>query len=360
MVNEYDKSNPLKPEQIPNSFRTLLKWNCSKCGKKWRASPIVRLNPRNKKQKYRNCPKCRFKVSSKELLLTYLKKTGSLKDKYPELLKEWDYKKNKIKPENISPHSNRIVWWICKKNHSWKASVYNRTKREGTGCPTCNNFKTSRAEIRVYAELSHIIRNIKWSYYLDKRQLDIYLMDHKLGIEVDGHYHIGREQKDRDKNIFFGKKGIEIIRLRDKKLKTKISENDYFVDTGKIQVGDLHKIYRILIKKNILFLDEKEKIKKSLNRKSFFNDKEHNRICSFLPGPPPEKSLEKLYPKVALQWDYKKNFPLQPSMFLPFSEVKVWWICCICNKSHKAMIKSKSRGHLCRACGYKKRAKKLS
>ena len=57
-----------------------------------------------------------------------------------DLLKEWDHKKNsklKIIPNNISYGSAKKVYWICKRGHSYRESVYNRL--HGRGCPYCSN-----------------------------------------------------------------------------------------------------------------------------------------------------------------------------------------------------------------------------
>lgn len=56
----------------------------------------------------------------------------------PELLAEWDYKKNKIDPIHVSPGSRKKVWWICSKGHSWEATISNRCKLK-RGCPVCAN-----------------------------------------------------------------------------------------------------------------------------------------------------------------------------------------------------------------------------
>lgn len=352
LVNEYDKSNLLKPNQIPNNSRELLKWICSKCGHKWKAALRIRLRPSNKNQKYRNCIKCGYKASGKNITATLLKKGGSLKEKNHKILKEWDFKKNIIKPEEISPYSSKKIWWVCDKGHSWQARPAGRLA--GTNCPECNNFKTSRAEIRVYSELVDIIDDVKWSYYLKKRQLDIYLPNQKIAFEVDGHYHFKKDKLDRKKNNFFRKKGIKIIRLRDKMLKSKLSSLDFFVDTSEIKNNDLQKIYKILLNTNLLSDKEKIKVKKKVVKKEFFNDKEFRRICSFLPGPPPEKSFELLHPKISLEWDYKGNFPLQPSMFTPGSKQKAKWLCSSCGRSFSQKIQSRSKGQGCKPCGNKR------
>jgi hypothetical protein len=63
-------------------------------------------------------------------------------DKYPDLLKEWDYNLNKgLDPTTIPPSSNKKVSWICLKNsdHIWQTSIAHRTA--GTKCPYCSNQK---------------------------------------------------------------------------------------------------------------------------------------------------------------------------------------------------------------------------
>ena len=57
----------------------------------------------------------------------------------PELQKFWDYEKNHpLTPEHFTAGSNRKVYWICRKGHSYKKIVYDRAK--AVGCPIC--YKT--------------------------------------------------------------------------------------------------------------------------------------------------------------------------------------------------------------------------
>jgi hypothetical protein len=53
------------------------------------------------------------------------------------LASEWDYSKNDLPILGITSGSNRKVWWICAKNHSWKASIASRILN-GSGCPMCS------------------------------------------------------------------------------------------------------------------------------------------------------------------------------------------------------------------------------
>ena len=59
---------------------------------------------------------------------------------YPELLEEWDYKKNTKLPSEYTPSSGKSVWWICSIcEHNWKAKIDNRIKPRG--CPNCAGKK---------------------------------------------------------------------------------------------------------------------------------------------------------------------------------------------------------------------------
>lgn len=54
----------------------------------------------------------------------------------PNLVKEWNFKKNaKLLPEHVTANSAKKVWWICEKGHEYQATIANRSK--GNGCPYC-------------------------------------------------------------------------------------------------------------------------------------------------------------------------------------------------------------------------------
>ena len=88
-------------------------------------------------------------------------KSNSLRAKHPELLEEWDYKKNgDLNPENINAGSNCKVWWKCKYGHSWSAIVSSRSK--GNGCPTCSGQKV----LTGFNDLASLYPNLtkEWDY----------------------------------------------------------------------------------------------------------------------------------------------------------------------------------------------------
>jgi len=59
-------------------------------------------------------------------------------EKYKHLLKEWDYSKNKLTPEQVTVGSSKEVHWICPKGHSYPAKIQKRTLN-GHNCPVCCN-----------------------------------------------------------------------------------------------------------------------------------------------------------------------------------------------------------------------------
>ena len=62
----------------------------------------------------------------------------SLEETNPELVKEWDYDKNTLLPNDITRSYNKDVWWKCELGHSWKAKVTARSRKNPTGCPYCS------------------------------------------------------------------------------------------------------------------------------------------------------------------------------------------------------------------------------
>ena len=46
---------------------------------------------------------------------------------------EWDYERNApLTPKDVTPNSNKVVWWKCKEGHVFKNSHYNEVQ-ESTG-----------------------------------------------------------------------------------------------------------------------------------------------------------------------------------------------------------------------------------
>ena len=60
----------------------------------------------------------------------------NLLSNYPDVTRQWHPTKNgDKKPEDFRPGSNKRVWWLCDRNHEWEATIANRTRPKGRGCP---------------------------------------------------------------------------------------------------------------------------------------------------------------------------------------------------------------------------------
>ncbi len=61
----------------------------------------------------------------------------ALPDKYPEIAREWNEKRNGSSAAEASSASKQWVWWQClrKSEHEWQQPIYKRVK--GLGCPKC-------------------------------------------------------------------------------------------------------------------------------------------------------------------------------------------------------------------------------
>ena len=95
-------------------------------------------------------------------------------------------------------------------------------------------------------------------------------------------------------------------------------------------------------------------VQQYVDRNEFMAEKEFKRILSYLPGPPEEDSLAELHPSVSKDWNYKKNYPLQPEMFHPRSGKKVWWICEQEHEWEATIDKRTGGGRGCPYCTNKK------
>lgn len=126
------KNEDLTPQSIaPRSSRGIW-WKCAVCQHEWKTSASNRATGKG-------CPVCAKKKQGEEKVAHLIEKEGSFAERFPELLSEWDYEKNELRPENITGHSTKRVWWKCSScGYSWNIPVTYRTYR-GSGCPVCAN-----------------------------------------------------------------------------------------------------------------------------------------------------------------------------------------------------------------------------
>jgi Probable Zinc-ribbon domain len=143
------KNAPLAADAVTPGSGQKVWWLCRR-GHEWKA--VI-----NSRARGMGCPYCAGQRPTAD---------RNLATKYPELAEEWDWEKNPQKgPEDFTPRSSEKLWWVCKKGHSWQATICNRTRDyEGRGCPYCSNQKlgadNSLAQVRPdIAEGWHLEKN---------------------------------------------------------------------------------------------------------------------------------------------------------------------------------------------------------
>lgn len=82
-------------------------------------------------------------------------KQYNLKKANPKLAKQWHSTKNgDLTPKDVTPGSQKKVWWQCQKNHQWQATIVSRNN--GIGCPYCSGRFVSKDNClkKKYPELA--------------------------------------------------------------------------------------------------------------------------------------------------------------------------------------------------------------
>ena len=340
------KNGILTPLDVSQGQAIKAWWKCN-CGNVWN----TKINARHlRSKKQRGCPECGKRKASKSRKKTALNKSGTFKNKFPELFNELHQTKNShINFNEVTPHSHIRLWWICKKSHVWSSRLNNRTSNF-RGCPRCK-IKTSKIEIRLYSELKKIFKDTLWQYKFYKKEIDIFIPSIKFCIEIDGYpWHENKLDIDRKKNIHVKKYSYNLLRIREKRLSRHFGENeiiDYFENSLNIFINILKYILNTInIKKS-----EKLEISRIVKKNKFQCDKEYKLLLSKLPGPiKDEDRFDLNFPQLLKEWNFAKNNPLKPDLFFKFSSDKVWWIC---KKKHtwKGSISNRTNGNKgCQKC----------
>lgn len=130
----YEKNDPLKPEQFAPHSNEKVWWRCSDCGTEWQAAIGDRTRPDST-----GCPSCSRKNAAKIRVATIVENRKNIASEHPELLDEWDYERNRgTDPKSFTSGSGRKFWWKCRKcGYNWQATASHRIS--GRGCPCCSN-----------------------------------------------------------------------------------------------------------------------------------------------------------------------------------------------------------------------------
>lgn len=118
---DYEANGTLQPQSLSKYSMRIVWWRCP-AGHKWQRAVRAQVQ-------HDICPVCKAEK----------KQRTSIAVLYPDLLADWDWEKNDVKPENVQAGSAKKVWWRCFKGHSWEMEP--RKRARGEGCPTCKGIR---------------------------------------------------------------------------------------------------------------------------------------------------------------------------------------------------------------------------
>ena len=196
IASEWSEKNlPLKPDEVNAKSRKNVWWRCGKCGNEWKSVINARV-------KGTVCPVC----AEREVLAGY----NDLATTDSQLLSEWDYEQNKLKPTEVSRTSAKRAWWKCRHGHSWSMKINERTILN-KGCRICEQ------------EYLSLFPALAVSYYSNKEGLKAELgSDRLLGVPLETYIpseKLAIESESADENIEIMKaymckqRGIRLIKL---------------------------------------------------------------------------------------------------------------------------------------------------
>lgn len=126
------KNEDTTPFNVSSGSGKMAWWVCKNCGGEYKQRVGHKTNGIG-------CPICSGRKSNEK---------NCLAAKNPELAKEWHPTKNgKITPFDVTPGSNKKVWWKCSKcSNEWEAIINPRSKGEKS-CKRCMSLALKRADL---------------------------------------------------------------------------------------------------------------------------------------------------------------------------------------------------------------------
>jgi len=120
------KNGTLAPQMFVAGSLRKVWWVCER-GHEWKATIASRASNGN------GCPVC----DGKQVVAG----ENDLCSLFPEIAAEWHPTQNgNLFPQQVTPYSNRRVWWLCSAGHAYTMAIAARTSR-GSDCPYCTGRK---------------------------------------------------------------------------------------------------------------------------------------------------------------------------------------------------------------------------
>jgi hypothetical protein len=199
--------------------------------------------------------------------------------------------------------------------------------------------------------MEYLFDKVQHRIKLDGIECDIFIPRLMFAVEVDGLYwHRNKYLDDKRKTSRLNKKGIFLLRIREKGLK-KISNDDIVFSKSRLDFELIRKIICVILKRIKIAKALETKLKAYLHNGLIVNEKGLVQLLDMLPSPILDKSLFRQKPILLKEWHPTKNGKLTPKDVYPGSGLKVWWLCSKNNKHvWQATVASRSSGRGCPYC----------
>ena len=317
----YDKNGILTPTTITYASNKKVWWRCSTCSGEYEASVV------NRTKRGSACPYC----ANQKVLVGY----NDLQSQSPELAAEWS-DMNTIQPTEVTPHSNKKVYWRCALGHEdYLMSIKQRSNRQG--CPICaQQSQTSFPEQAIYYYIKQIFPDVINRYIFDNREIDIFIPSQNIGIEYNGYFsHMRKAERDAVKKDFFRSLGVKLLVVKEYKTSSEKNGADFY-----IHERTSYKNLTSLVEEIIAVLGCLSLVDVDCERDAISIKNQYVTLRK-------ENSIAAIRPDLIDRWDYERNGTITPEMVTLGTGQRFYWKCKICDRSYLALPSRIAEGSVC-------------
>lgn len=305
---DYEKNGELTPSMVGAGSKEKVWWRCKE-GHSWSAQI-------GNRSRGNGCPICANRM--------IVKSYNDFATEHPELLSEWDYERNEKAPSEYACFTSEKVWWICKRGHSFKAAIGDRSR--GRGCAKCSEERrVSFPEKALLFYLSKHIEGILANYRnenLAPYELDIFIPKYQLAIEYDGVYGHSDEKgmaRDKRKNKVCLDNGITLIRIREHRCHSTLDTSIDYILNEKNDVSEA--VYFLLD-----FIKQRYDSTLTFSTDEVDLIEDAGEIYSLIEFSEKENSIVSKAPDIAKMWHPTKNGKMNPEYVSVGSMRGFWWL----------------------------------
>ena len=334
------KNGELTPTDVTYGSSKKVWWKCEEEeDHEWESTVSNR-------SKGKGCPCCKGKKVVESNCLLTLEPTLSL---------EWHPSKNSnLSTQQVTPQSNKIVWWKCNKaeDHEWETQISNRFK--GNGCPFCANKRVSKSNSLgvlnpKLAQEWHPVKN-KNSTPFDVTPGSDKSVWWKCNVAEDHEWQAAVYNRSNGTGCPFCR-GLKVGESNSfAKFHPKLSKEWHYQKNGNLTTEQVvpNSNKKVWWKCDVAEDHEWE---------ARIADRSAGQNCPICSGNKVVKSnsLAMVNPKLAKEWHPSKNGKFTPFDFTINSGKKFWWKCEVAD-DHEwyVSIDHRSRGTNCPCCSNKK------